>query len=365
DYLLEVLPELVSEEIKRRYPNDKTGQINTLLGRNPLLFDSYLTDAMEIDVDALCQDNQVIIVGIMEHIEEAGIHSGDSACSLPPRSLSKELIDELIHQTTALAQALNVGGLINVQYAIKDGKVYVLEANPRASRTIPFVAKAIGFPIAKVASRIIAGESLDDATKAYGGKPDLRKIKHFAVKESVFPFSRFLGIDILLGPEMRSTGEVIGIDRDFPIAFAKSQLGTGVDLPRGGSVFVSVRDADKKRIVPTIRLLKDLGFKILATGGTARFLSTHGLETKKINKVLEGRPHIEDAISNRQVHLVINTTEGNKAIEDSKSLRRTTLLRKIPYYTTISGAEAAAQAIQALKAGSLEVYSLQSYFVDY
>ncbi|XCE21484.1 carbamoyl-phosphate synthase large subunit [Candidatus Liberibacter asiaticus] len=361
DYLLDTLPGLVSEEIKRQYPNDKTGQINTLLGTHPLLFDSYLSDAMEIDVDALCQNDQVIVVGIIEHIEEAGIHSGDSACSLPSRSLSQQLKDELISQTKALAGALNVIGLINVQYAIKDGKIYILEVNPRASRTVPFIAKAIGFPVAKVAARIIAGESLDASIAAYGKRPDLSQIKHFAVKESVFPFNKFPGVDILLGPEMRSTGEVIGIDQDFPLAFAKSQLGIGVDLPHEGTVFVSVRDADKKRIVPIIQNFKKLGFKIMATEGTARFLESHGLETQKINKVLEGRPHIEDAISNRQVHLVINTTEGKKAIEDSKSLRRATLIRKIPYYTTIAGADAVFQAIQALKAGNLEVHSLQSY----
>ncbi|MEG8098789.1 carbamoyl-phosphate synthase large subunit [Candidatus Liberibacter brunswickensis] len=361
DYLLETLPELVSEEIKRKYPNDKTGQINTLLGKHPLLFDSYLSDAIEVDVDALCNKGQVVVVGIMEHIEEAGIHSGDSACSLPSRSLSQELKDELVSQTKNLAQALSVVGLINVQYAIKNGIIYILEVNPRASRTVPFTAKTIGFPIAKVAARIIAGESLDSSIKAYGNKPDLSKIKHFAVKESVFPFNKFIGVDILLGPEMRSTGEVIGIDKDFPLAFAKSQLGAGVDLPHEGTVFVSVRDKDKKRIIPIIKRFKDLGFKIIATEGTARFLDAHGLETQKINKVLEGRPHIEDVISNRQVHLVINTTEGKKAIEDSKSLRRSTLVRKIPYYTTIAGADAVSQAIQALKSGNLEVYSLQSY----
>ncbi|AGA64124.1 Carbamoyl-phosphate synthase large chain [Liberibacter crescens BT-1] len=362
NYLLDIVPELVPENIKQQYPNDKTGQINTLLGKNPLLFDSYLDNAMEIDVDALCQNNQVIVAGIIEHIEEAGIHSGDSACSLPSRSLSSELTDELIRQTTELAKALNVGGLINVQYAIKDNKIYVIEVNPRASRTVPFVAKTIGLPIAKVAARIMAHDNLDNAIRAYGQKKDFKKIKHIAVKEAVFPFSRFPGVDVLLGPEMRSTGEVMGLDIDFPLAFAKSQLGAGVDLPRGGAVFVSVRDEDKKRILPTIHLLKNLGFKILATGGTSRFLSAHGLEATKINKVLEGRPHIEDAISNRQIHLVINTTEGSKAISDSKSLRRATLIQKIPYYTTIAGAEAAVQAIQALKEGSFEVRSLQSYF---
>ncbi|MBL0848815.1 MAG: carbamoyl-phosphate synthase large subunit [Candidatus Liberibacter ctenarytainae] len=361
DYLLETVPELVSEEIKRRYPNDKTGQINTLLGKHPLLFDSYLSDAIEVDVDALCQNDQVIVVGIMEHIEEAGIHSGDSACSLPSRSLSRQIIDELILQTKSLAHALNVLGLINIQYAVKDGKIYILEVNPRASRTIPFVAKTTGFPIAKVAARIMVNENLDSAIAAYGKIPDLYQTNHCSVKESVFSFNRFPGVDILLGPEMRSTGEVIGIDHNFPLAFAKAQLGAGVDLPREGTVFVSVRDKDKERILPIMRLLKKIGFKIMATEGTALFLASHKLEAQKINKVLAGRPHIEDAISNRKVQLVINTTEGKKAIEDSKSLRRATLIRKIPYYTTIAGAEAAALAIQALREGSLEVYTLQSY----
>ncbi|MCM2291266.1 carbamoyl-phosphate synthase large subunit [Allorhizobium sp. BGMRC 0089] len=361
-YLLDTVPELVPEDIKQRYPNDKTGQINTLLGKNPLLFDSYLTNAIEVDVDALCDGENVFVSGIMEHIEEAGIHSGDSACSLPVRSLSKELVDELERQTTALAKALHVGGLMNVQYAIKDGTIYVLEVNPRASRTVPFVAKTIGAPIAKIAARIMAGETLDTAIAAYGKKPDPRNLKHIAVKEAVFPFARFPGVDTLLGPEMRSTGEVIGLDTDFALAFAKSQLGAGVELPRDGAVFVSVRDEDKTRVLPAIRLLVEIGFKVLATGGTQRYLAEQGIEAVKINKVLEGRPHIEDAIRNRQVQLVINTTDGNKAISDSKSLRRAALMQKVPYYTTMAGALAAAEAIQALKKGQLEVRPLQSYF---
>jgi carbamoyl-phosphate synthase large subunit len=304
----------------------------------------------------------VFVSGIMEHIEEAGIHSGDSACSLPVHSLSKETVDELERQTAALARALKVGGLMNVQYAIKDGTIYVLEVNPRASRTVPFVAKTVGKPIAKIAARIMAGEALDGAFAHYGEKPDPRTPGHIAVKEAVFPFARFPGVDILLGPEMKSTGEVMGLDRDFPLAFAKSQLGAGVDLPRSGTLFVSVRDEDKKGILPAVKRLTSLGFKVLATSGTARFLKENGVEAEKINKVLEGRPHIEDAIRNRQVQLVFNTTDGQKALSDSKSLRRATLMQKVPYYTTLAGAAAVAEAIAALKAGSLEVRPLQEYF---
>ena len=361
-YLLDTVPELVPEDIKQRYPNDKTGQINTLLGKNPLLFDSYLTNAIEVDVDALSDGKDVFVCGIMEHIEEAGIHSGDSACSLPVHSLSKDIVDELERQTVALAKALHVGGLMNVQYAIKDGTIYILEVNPRASRTVPFVAKTIGAPIAKIAARVMAGEMLDPAIAAYGKKPDPRNLKHIAVKEAVFPFARFPGVDTLLGPEMRSTGEVMGLDTDYALAFAKSQLGASVELPRDGSVFVSVRDEDKERVLPAIRLLSSIGFKVLATGGTQRFLAEKGIEAVKVNKVLEGRPHIEDAIRNRQVQLVINTTDGNKAVSDSKSLRRATLMQKVPYYTTMAGAQAAAEAIEALKKGQLEVRTLQSYF---
>jgi carbamoyl-phosphate synthase large subunit len=361
-YLLDTVPELVPEDIKARYPNDKTGQINTLLGKNPLLFDSYLSNAIEVDVDCLCDGDNVFVSGIMEHIEEAGIHSGDSACSLPVHTLSNATLDELERQTTAMAKALNVGGLMNVQFAIKDGVIYVLEVNPRASRTVPFVAKTIGAPIAKIAARIMTGEKLETAIAAYGKKPDPRNLKHIAVKEAVFPFARFPGVDTLLGPEMRSTGEVMGLDTDYALAFAKSQLGASVDLPRDGTVFVSVRDEDKTRILPAIRILADIGFRVMATGGTQRYLAENGIAAIKINKVLEGRPHIEDAIRNRQVQLVFNTTDGNKAISDSKSIRRAALMQKVPYYTTMSGALAAAEAIRALKAGNLEVRPLQSYF---
>ena len=360
-YLLDTVPGLVPEDIKQKYPNDKTGQINTLLGKNPLLFDTYLSGAIEVDVDCLCDGKNTYVSGIMEHIEEAGIHSGDSACSLPVHSLDKELVAELEKQTAALARALNVGGLMNVQYAIKDGTIFVLEVNPRASRTVPFVAKTIGRPIAKIAARIMAGESLDQAFDHYGDKPDPHSLGHIAVKEAVFPFARFPGVDILLGPEMKSTGEVMGLDRDFALAFAKSKLGAGVDLPRSGTLFVSVRDADKPGVLPSVKRLAGLGFRILATSGTARFLRENGVEAEKVNKVLEGRPHIEDAIRNRQVQIVFNTTDGHSAVSDSKSLRRATLMQKVPYYTTLAGAAAVAEAIAALKAGSLEVRPLQDY----
>ena len=361
-YLLDTVPGLVPEDIKQKYPNDKTGQINTLLGKNPLLFDTYLSEAIEIDVDALCDGDNVYVSGIMEHIEEAGIHSGDSACSLPVRSLSAELVAELERQTTALAKGLKVGGLMNIQYAIKNGEIFVLEVNPRASRTVPFVAKAVGRPIAKIAARIMAGETLDNAFDHYGDKPNVSELKHIAVKEAVFPFARFPGVDTLLGPEMKSTGEVMGLDADFALAFAKSQLGAGVDLPRSGTLFVSVRDEDKVKVLPSVQKLVDLGFRVLATGGTQRFLAENGVAAEKVNKVLEGRPHIEDAIRNRQVHLVFNTTDSQKAVSDSKSLRRATLMHKVPYYTTMAGAAAATEAIAALKAGSLEVRPLQAYF---
>ncbi len=362
NYLLGVVPELVPEDIKQKYPNDKTGQINTLLGKNPLLFDTYLTDAIEVDVDCLSDGRDAWVCGVMEHIEEAGIHSGDSACSIPVRTLKPEIVAEMERQAVSLARALKVGGLMNVQYAIKDDEIYVLEVNPRASRTVPFVAKAIGRPVAKIAARVMSGETLAQAENAYGGRVDAAGLSHIAVKEAVFPFARFPGVDTLLGPEMRSTGEVMGLDRDFPVAFAKSQLGAGVDLPRSGALFVSVRDEDKKKVLPAVRRLADLGFKVIATSGTQRFLAENGVAAEKINKVLEGHPHVEDAIRNRQVHLVFNTTDGQKALSDSKSLRRAALMQKVPYYTTIAGADAASQAIAALKAGNLEVRPLQGYF---
>ncbi|MBG6146422.1 carbamoyl-phosphate synthase large subunit [Labrenzia sp. EL_142] len=355
-YLLGTLPELVPAEVRAKYPNDKTGQINTVLGTNPLLFDRYLQGAIEVDVDALCDGKDVFVCGIMEHIEEAGIHSGDSACSLPPFSLSEELIAELKRQTTALALGLEVGGLMNVQYAIKGDEIYVLEVNPRASRTVPFVAKTVGAPIAKIASRIMAGESL----ASFGLSES--KLDHIAVKEAVFPFARFPGVDTILGPEMRSTGEVMGLDTAFGTAFAKSQIGSGTGVPDQGTVFVSMRDADKEGVVDAVRSLEQAGFSIIATGGTQKFLEDQGIAVKKINKVLEGRPHIVDAVKNGDVQLVFNTTEGAQAIADSRSMRRAALLNKVPYYTTLAGSVAAAKGITAHKAGSLEVRPLQSYF---
>jgi len=355
-YLLGTLPELVPAEVRAKYPNDKTGQINTVLGTNPLLFDRYLEGAIEVDVDALCDGKDVFVCGIMEHIEEAGIHSGDSACSLPPFSLSEDLIEELKRQTTEMALALEVGGLMNVQYAIKDGEIYVLEVNPRASRTVPFVAKTVGEPIAKIASRVMAGESLASFGLAE------KKFDHIAVKEAVFPFARFPGVDTILGPEMRSTGEVMGLDNHFGTAFAKSQIGAGTGVPSEGTVFVSMRDHDKASVVDAVRSLEDAGFKIIATAGTQTFLKEQGIKAEKINKVMEGRPHIVDAVKNGEVQLVFNTTEGVQAIADSRSMRRAALLNKVPYYTTLAGSIAAAKGICAHKAGSLEVRPLQSYF---
>ncbi len=325
-------------------------------GKNPVLVDSYLQEAIEVDVDAVADKDGVHVAGIMEHIEEAGIHSGDSACSLPPYSLPKKILDEIERQTIELARGLGVVGLMNVQYAVKDGRVYVLEVNPRASRTVPFVAKATGVPIAKIAARVMAGEALASF------KLKKRKLDHVAVKEAVFPFARFPGSDTILGPEMKSTGEVMGIDADFGHAFAKAQLGASQKLPVEGTVFVSVRDADKKGIVAPARKLAALGFKIFATGGTATFLEKSGLEVVRVNKVLEGRPHIVDAMKSGQVHLVFNTTEGAQAVSDSFSLRQAALMGGIAYYTTVSGARAAAEAIAALRSGSLEVAPLQAYF---
>ena len=332
--------------------------INTAVvvsGKSPVLIDGYLDGATEVDVDALCDGEQVYVAGIMEHIEEAGVHSGDSACSLPPYSLTPEIMEELRRQTRMLALELNVVGLMNVQFAVKEGTIYLIEVNPRASRTVPFVAKAIGAPIAKIAARVMAGEKLSAFHLPES------ELTHVAVKEAVFPFARFQGVDILLGPEMRSTGEVMGLDTTFERAFAKSQLGGGTLVPTKGTAFVSVRDRDKETILPAIKKLVDAGFSIIATRGTARFIAAQGLPVSTVNKVLEGRPHIVDVMKNGDVQLVFNTTEGSQAIEDSKSLRRAALLHKIPYYTTVAGALAATEGICAARAGSLEVAPLQSY----
>ena len=330
-------------------------------GDNPVLIDSYLQDAIEVDVDALCDGKAVFVAGIMEHIEEAGIHSGDSACALPPHSLNSAIIAQIEKQTATLAVALGVVGLMNVQFAVKDDEVYIIEVNPRASRTVPFVAKATGVAIAKLAARVMAGESLANL----GLKTDSiarRKVAHVAVKEAVFPFNRFPGVDVLLGPEMKSTGEVMGLDTDFGRAFAKSQLAGGVNLPLSGQVFISVRDRDKQAMLQPARKLAERGFKLIATRGTAAFLEAQGISVETINKVLEGRPHIVDSMKSGEIDLVFNTTDGAQARTDSFSLRNAALTHHIPYYTTVAGAVAAIEAIEALSSGALVVAPLQSYF---
>ncbi|MCW8915356.1 MAG: carbamoyl-phosphate synthase large subunit [Magnetovibrio sp.] len=326
-------------------------------GDSPVLLDSYLQGAVEVDVDALADGTgDVYIAGIMQHIEEAGIHSGDSACSLPPYSLADDVIEDIRQQTKSLAVALKVVGLMNIQFAVQGKTVYLLEVNPRASRTVPFVAKATGLPIAKIAARVMAGETI--ASFNLGDTP---KLEHVAVKEAVFPFARFPGVDIILGPEMKSTGEVMGLDVTFDKAFAKSQLGAGVKLPTTGTAFISVKDADKKAITDVAQRLIEQGFKIIATGGTADHLAAHNIDVTKVNKVLEGRPHCEDAILSGEVQLVVNTTEGAQAVADSFSIRRSALTQNVPHYTTVAGASAVADAIKALKSGALEVKPLQAY----
>jgi len=333
-----------------------SGELFRISGDNPVLIDGFLNRATEVDVDAICdKDGDVFIAGIMEHIEEAGVHSGDSACSLPPFSLKPAIIAEIERQTVAMAKALKVQGLMNVQYAIQGDEIFVLEVNPRASRTVPFVAKAVGMPIAAIASRVMAGETLA-SMKLKSPKPD-----HISVKEAVLPFARFPGVDTILGPEMRSTGEVMGADSNFARAFAKSQIGAGTRLPTGGTVFISVKDGDKDLIEGPARELMGLGFSIVATRGTAKTLEELGLPVAIINKVREGRPHVVDAMKNGEIHLVFNTTGGREALADSSSIRRAALTMKVPYYTTMAGARAAAMAISALKGGSLEVAPLQSY----
>jgi carbamoyl-phosphate synthase large subunit len=325
-------------------------------GNSPVLIDRYLRDATEVDVDAICDGTDVAVAGILEHIEEAGVHSGDSACSIPPYSLSADLIAEIERQTKALALALNVKGLMNVQYAVKDGEVYLIEVNPRASRTVPFVAKAIGRPVAKIAARVMAGEALASFD------PIDRDIDHIAIKESVFPFARFPGTDPVLSPEMKSTGEVMGIDTNFDIAFAKSQIGGGVKLPDSGTVFVSVKDTDKDHILPAAAKMVELGFKLIATSGTAAHLEAEGLPVERVNKVAQGRPHIVDRIVDGDVQLVFNTTEGWQSLKDSQAIREAALKNKVPYFTTAAASVATARSIEALRGHALEVKSLQSYY---
>ncbi|HUE78479.1 MAG TPA: carbamoyl-phosphate synthase large subunit [Sphingomicrobium sp.] len=325
-------------------------------GTSPVLIDRYLRDAIEVDVDAICDGKDVAVAGVLQHIEEAGVHSGDSACAIPPHGLSAKVIEEIERQTRELALALDVRGLMNVQFAVKEDQVYLIEVNPRASRTVPFVAKAIGRPIAKIAARVMAGEPLS------AFEPIDRGIGHIAVKAPVFPFARFPGTDPVLGPEMKSTGEVMGIDHDFDIAFSKALLGSGMALPDRGTAFVSVKDADKDNIVPAVEKMIELGFAIIATGGTADHLAARGLPVERVNKVAQGRPHIVDRILDGDVDLVFNTTEGWQSLKDSHSIRATALARKVPYFTTAAASLAAARSIEAVRGHALEVASLQSYY---
>ena len=325
-------------------------------GVNPVLIDRYLRDAIEVDVDAIADGETVYVAGVLQHIEEAGVHSGDSACSLPPYSLTADIIGEIERQTKVLAAALNVRGLMNIQFAVKDGDVYLIEVNPRASRTVPFTAKATGIQVAKIASRVMAGEKLSsfDLSARNTGT-------HIAVKEAVFPFARFPGVDPVLGPEMKSTGEVMGIDGDFATAFAKAQLGAGTVLPETGRVFVSVKDSDKPQIVPAIRDLVAMGFTIMATEGTARALTEAGLPVSSVNKVAEGRPHIVDRIKDGDIALIFNTTEGVQSMKDSASIRGSALYGRVPYFTTAAASIASVAAIAALRRHTLEVRPLQDY----
>ena len=323
-------------------------------GKSPLLIDQYLRDAIEVDVDVICDGEDVYVAGIMEHIEEAGVHSGDSACSLPPYTLSDAIVAELGRQAKVLALELGVIGLMNTQFAVKDDVVYLIEVNPRASRTVPFVAKAIGQPIANIAAKVMAGTKLSEFDLAV--KPQ----KHIAVKEAVFPFARFPGVDTVLGPEMRSTGEVMGLAETFGMAFAKSQLGGGVTLPAKGKVFISVREEHKPMMAELAKDLIDLGFTILATGGTTKYLRAQGLEIEYVKKFHEGRPNIIDAMKNGDVALVFNTTSGKQSLQDSFSLRRTALTQKIPYFTTAAAAKASVEAIKELAKGDYQVESLQA-----
>jgi carbamoyl-phosphate synthase large subunit len=366
---MEIVRDMASLE---RYIRDAV----VVSGDSPVLLDSYLSGAVELDVDALSDGTDVHVAGIMQHIEEAGVHSGDSACSLPPYSLSDEIIEEVTRQTRALAKALNVVGLMNIQFAVKEGEIYLIEVNPRASRTVPFVAKATDSAIASIAARIMAGERLSDFPQrppypqqtSYAdvlplGDPMTLadpKMPWFSVKEAVLPFARFPGVDTLLGPEMRSTGEVMGWDRDFPRAFLKAQMGAGTMLPRSGCAFLSIKDMDKtEEMLSAARILVEQGFTIVATRGTAAWLTERGLAAETVNKVYEGRPDITDLMKDGGVHLVMNTTEGAQAVEDSKSIRSIALYDKIPYFTTAAGAYAAALAIKAQAEDEIGVKSLQ------
>ena len=342
-----------NEEELRRYMRNVVKVGND----SPVLLDYFLNAAIEIDVDLVSDGKQVVVGAIMQHIEQAGVHSGDSACSLPPYNLSGEVQDRIREQVTKLAMELGVIGLMNTQLAYQDGEIYVIEVNPRASRTVPFVSKCIGVSLAKVAARCMAGKSLQEQGFVKEIVP-----KNFAVKEAVFPFNKFPGVDPILGPEMKSTGEVMGVGRTFAEAFAKSQLGAGERLKTGGTVFISVRDADKPYVVEVAAKLHDLGFTLIATQGTAAVISAAGLPVNKVHKVNEGRPHIVDMIKNEQVQLVINTTEGKQAIADSSIIRRTALRHKVTCTTTIAGALAVCEAL--LFGDNLSVYTIQELHAE-
>jgi len=365
--------EIVSDEDQLNYYMANAVEASTIADA-PILIDRFIDVATEVDVDCVADYEpggldlttkaqaapstaRAVIIGVMEHIEEAGIHSGDSACSLPPYSLSPELVQRLKTQTRDLARALRVCGLMNVQYAIKNNDIYVIEVNPRASRTVPFVSKATGIPWAKIAAKVMAGQKL--AAMGITEQPDPR---HISVKEVVFPFAKFPGVDVILGPEMRSTGEVMGIDADFPTAFAKSQLAAGNNLPLKGKVFVSVRDADKEAIVPIARKLADMGFELVATAGTCEKLRSHDVQTVLLSKLAEGRPNIKDMIKNGQIKLIINTPTKKGPQTDEGAIRAMAVLHKIPMITTLTGASATARAIESLQQGAWGVKPLQEYF---
>jgi carbamoyl-phosphate synthase large subunit len=323
---------------------------------HPILVDKYLEDAIEVDVDAICDGIDVVIGGVMEHIEEAGIHSGDSACSIPPYSLSDQIVERIKVQAKAMAKELDVRGLMNAQFAVKDNDIYIIEVNPRASRTIPYVSKAIGVSLAKIAAQIMGGKTLKEL-----GLTTERIIKHVAVKEAVFPFDRFPGVDTILGPEMKSTGEVMGIDDEFGLAYAKAQAASSNTIPTSGKIFLSVKDKDKLATYEVAGKLQELGFTLVATRGTAGYLQERGITVEVINKVMEGRPHVVDLIKNKQISFIINTVSGTQAQKDSFSIRRSALQFRIPYTTTISSAKAVVMAIESLLKREVKIKSIQEY----
>jgi carbamoyl-phosphate synthase large subunit len=349
-----------SEELKRYL--DRAVQASD---DKPVLVDRFLDGAIEVDVDVLCDGTRVAVGGVMEHIEEAGIHSGDSACVVPPHTLDVPVVDEIIEAARRLALELGVIGLMNAQFAVRRNRVFVIEVNPRASRTVPFVSKATGVPLARLAARLQCGATIDELERERGAPIERRMtvdaIGHYAVKEAVMPFIKFPGVDTILGPEMRSTGEVMGIAADPAAAFSKSQLGANVRLPEQGTLFVSVADVDKEAVLPAVRRLVDAGFRVIATGGTQRFLAGQGVPAERVRKVREGSPHVLEELSSGRVQLVFNTTVGAASVKDSFALRREALVRGIAYYTTIAAADAASLAIVRQRQGPLEVRSLQEH----